>query len=491
MILNNTHIQGIFIYQPDIEYEKGDFVVSGNSIYICIAGNPNTGSNTVIGIDPAKDTENYTIYLGGSIKNIEEYFSYIDNPSVEQDDKFIKANLLSQILNTYMVGFDEKGIITDYVYQDSVGKILLSDNLNKFVEGENNELILDRILKADDINNAIFKLSRELKDIKMLFPAFCELGFNIKHYGGQGEDLYLTVLDSENTPTLTGPDDTGQEFIITQDSSGNCIIKDYNSGKYISLIDKESEDLCLVDSVGTNLGKFKVIQNTSGISAIQCLGNSEYLSGKDGVLKSMGGGYEWVITTIGGTIRFSPEQSISELLDSEDLKYILLRQYTYTNGYPIPNSDDEEEDEDEGDDSTDEEYNKSFLEENFPECFPDTPEGGGSSSDIPGDDNIGEETGIPDTSTYRLQELIDPIRGMTYYRHAKSSSPGSWEISAWKMGYDPNFILTINKLEQSYRQAIQELEEEKNNLKNFRTDKSFNPITSHHLSTDTPFRMLS
>lgn len=464
MILNNTHIQGIFIYQPDIEYEKGDFVVSGNSIYICTAGNPNTGSNTVIGIDPAEDTENYTIYLGGSIKNIEEYFSYIDNPSVEQNDKFIKASLLSQILNTYMIGFDEKGIITDYIYQDSVGKILLSDNLSKFVEGENNELVLDRILKAEDVNNAMFKISRELKDIKMLFPAFCELGFNIKHYGGQEEDLYLTVPEEGNTPILTGPDDTGQEFTMTQDSSGDCVIRDYNSGKYISLVDEESEELCLVDSVGTDLGKFRITQNNSGISAIQCLGNSEYLSGEGGVLKSTGGGYEWVISTIGGTIRFSPEQSISEFLDSEDLKYVLLRQYTYTNGYPIPDPEEGGSDPEQPDDDP-EDY-KNFLEENFPECFPDTPDDGGSSDNIPGID-AGEETGIQDTSIYRLQELIDPIRGMTYYRHAKSSSPGTWEISSWKMGYDPNFILSINKLEESYRQAIQKLEEEKNNLKNY------------------------
>ena len=460
MILNNTHIQGIFIYQPDIEYEKGDFVVSGNSIYICTAGNPNTGSNTVIGVDPAEDTENYTIYLGGSIKNIEEYFSYIDNPSVEQDDKFIKASLLSQILSTYMVGFDEKGIITDYVYQDSVGKILLSDNLNKFVGGENNELVLDKILKADDINNAMFKLSRELKDIKMLFPAFCELGFNIKHHGGQGEDLYLTIPEESDVPTLAGPDDIGQELTMAQDDSGYCVIRDYNTRKYISLVNDSSDDLCLVSSVGDNLGKFEIVTNDSGISAIRCLGNNKYLSGQGSSLKAADGGYEWIISTIGGTIRFSPEQNIEDLFDSEDLKYVILRQYTYTNGYLIPKPDGEEEEPD-----PEPEYShKDFWEENYPECFPDTPEEPDPEPEIPGGE---EETGDPDTAIYRLQELIDPIRGMTYYRHAKSSSPGSWEISQWKTDYDPNFILSINKLEESYRQAIQDLNEERENLKNY------------------------
>ena len=50
MILNNTHVQGLFLYSEETEYEKGDFVVYGNTIYICTAKNPtNKTNNTVSG----------------------------------------------------------------------------------------------------------------------------------------------------------------------------------------------------------------------------------------------------------------------------------------------------------------------------------------------------------------------------------------------------------------------------------------------------------
>ena len=64
MIINNTHVQGIFLYSKDIEFEKGDFVVSGDCIYICTAENPtNTTNNTVSGIEPSTDLKNFNTYL--------------------------------------------------------------------------------------------------------------------------------------------------------------------------------------------------------------------------------------------------------------------------------------------------------------------------------------------------------------------------------------------------------------------------------------------
>lgn len=286
MILNNTHVQGIFMYKSDIEYEKGDFVVSGNSIYICTAGNPtNTENNTVMGKDPAEDSENYTIYLGDSLDNIEEYFSYIEDPNPEKNDKVLTAQLLSEILNTYMIGFDEKGVIGEYVYSDG-GGISLSSGLSKFLDGTEDSAVLDNILKIGSINNATFKVSRSLEQIKDIFPV-----------------LYK-------------------------------------------------------------------------------------------------------------------EGSISP----EDLEYLILRQYTYTNGTD-PNS--------------------------------------------------------VDSSLYRVQELVDPVQGLTAYRYAKgvgnneSGDQFDWEITSWKTDYDPDFLQSINKLEEAYRQAIEDLKKEKENLRNYFRFKEF------------------
>lgn len=284
MILNNTHVQGIFLYKDDIEYEKGDFVVSGSSIYICTAKNPSTENNTVLGKDPSTDSENFTIYLGDSIKNIDEYFSYVNNPGEDvSGDKLLTAELLSQILNTYMIGFDEKGIIGEYIHQDTVGgSLVISNGLSKFVSGDANN-ILDTIIKTEEINNATLKISRSLEELKGIFPS-------------------------------------------------------------------------------------QYIENTTS---------------------------------------------------EEDRAYLILRQYTYTNGIT-------EEDNDEV---------------------------------VPATDTI-----------FRLQELIDPIQGLTAYRHARGvggSENREWEIASWKTDYDYDFLVSIQKLKEAYIQAINELEEEKKNLKNY------------------------
>lgn len=170
MILNNTHIQGIFLYTDDVEYEKGDFVISGNSIYICTAGNPNTSNLTVLGIRPEDDSENFSTYLGNSLKNINEYFDYINDPTLEKDDKILTAHLLSEILNTYIMGFNEKGIISEYVYSDENGGISTSMGLSEFINGSDPEKVLNTIIDTPEINNATFKVSRNLKEIQNLFP---------------------------------------------------------------------------------------------------------------------------------------------------------------------------------------------------------------------------------------------------------------------------------------------------------------------------------
>ena len=43
MLLNNNNVRGIFKYSEDVEFEKDDFVVDGNCIYICESSEPIKG----------------------------------------------------------------------------------------------------------------------------------------------------------------------------------------------------------------------------------------------------------------------------------------------------------------------------------------------------------------------------------------------------------------------------------------------------------------
>lgn len=172
MILNNTHIQGLYLYSNETEYEKGDFVVYGNTIYICTAKNPtNTTNNTVSGVIPEESSDNFSPYLGDKLNSIEEYFNYInstDDNVKEKGDKLVTAHLLSQILSTYMIGFDEKGVVSEYVYLNSDESLSISSELSDFLSGKgiDSKNVLNMILNTPEINNAVFKVSRNLPEIK-------------------------------------------------------------------------------------------------------------------------------------------------------------------------------------------------------------------------------------------------------------------------------------------------------------------------------------
>ena len=179
MIINNTHVQGIFFYSPDIAYEKGDFVVQNNIIYICTANNPTDEENfTVQNSDPSTDRENYTVYLGDKIESAEEYFEYVENPEAEGvEDKYVSSHSLFRILSSYMSGFDEKGIISKYFSYDGTN-ISYSENLTDYLEGAERTDLLDKIIQAADLNNAIFHINRSV--VGDIFPSIPEdiTGFN-------------------------------------------------------------------------------------------------------------------------------------------------------------------------------------------------------------------------------------------------------------------------------------------------------------------------
>lgn len=170
MLINGKHIRGMFVYSEDIPFTAGDFVIYGDSIYICIAKNPTNQENyTVSGKNPEEDSENYKLYLSENIATFEEYLDYIKDP-LEKEDKSVGCDVLSKVLSYYLLGQNERGIIDQSV--GYVGSSLeVSEQLKSILtESYNKSNVLEKILKEKEINNAVLRVSRELPEIASIFP---------------------------------------------------------------------------------------------------------------------------------------------------------------------------------------------------------------------------------------------------------------------------------------------------------------------------------
>jgi len=147
-INNNKSIRGIFLYADDIKFERGDFVVEGDKIYVTKADS--------IGRQPSKSPEYFQIYLKEEVADLEgeDFINYLKG---EGQDKLISAYTVGKLLSMYLTGFDEKGTITNEITEG--GSIVLKDYFgNETVSSHTNPL--DVILTTPSLNNAIFKVNR-------------------------------------------------------------------------------------------------------------------------------------------------------------------------------------------------------------------------------------------------------------------------------------------------------------------------------------------
>lgn len=201
MIINNKSIQGIFLYSETSKYERGDFVVSGDGIYICTPKD----NDTVIGSDPRVDTENYTIYLGGDKATWEDFEEQFTNPSdIVNNDKLITSSILAQILRKIAFGLDSKGIISEHTnpISPNLNTLLTSSGSNSLSQSS----IIDHILLTDNVpefNNITVRVSRDL--FKELLPDIGNLDYDdidtnsviLKQYTYYESTSY-TIRESEN-----------------------------------------------------------------------------------------------------------------------------------------------------------------------------------------------------------------------------------------------------------------------------------------------------
>ncbi len=166
MLLNNSHVRGIFKYSDDVYFEKDDFVVDGNCIYVCISGEP------IIRKQPSLDTEHlyYSEYPGDKIISASEYYDYVRSTERDQniEDKYVSAHSLCEILENMYFGFGDNGILYDHILYNPNTGIEYSVRGAKEILDYSTPNVLDQVLRKNDLNNGLLKVSRNLPEIRDL-----------------------------------------------------------------------------------------------------------------------------------------------------------------------------------------------------------------------------------------------------------------------------------------------------------------------------------
>ena len=156
MKINDKSINGIFVYDDSAVFERGDMVIYYDCIYNVIA-------DTVQGVNPENDSQNYSIYLSGYAGTFEEFKEFA-NGDIEKGDRLVSVYTLNQILGSYMSGFSELGVINNTVL--STGQIFLSSYFDDKRLSINSTSYytdpLEQILVEPLINNATFAVSKDV-----------------------------------------------------------------------------------------------------------------------------------------------------------------------------------------------------------------------------------------------------------------------------------------------------------------------------------------
>jgi hypothetical protein len=154
MEINNKSVRGIYLYTNDATFEPKDFVIYGTDIYICTAKSK--------GNIPQRGSEYFSTYPEDGIATEDDFDSEI---LAKGTNKLVTPYLLSKVLCKYMSGFDETGMIVNTVNSDT--EIYIKDFLGNDTGATVSSIseytnALDKILVAPDINNAIFKVKRDV-----------------------------------------------------------------------------------------------------------------------------------------------------------------------------------------------------------------------------------------------------------------------------------------------------------------------------------------
>ena len=200
MKINNTSIRGFYIYSDSDIYEAGDFVVYGNTIYVC---SPQSGSTEVTGEKPY-ESKNYYVYLGDQLSDIEEFKNFAENGGGK--DKYLSLSTFIGALNMYMKGLDTTGIIGHEYELTSTSNglevIYKINNIITKVYTENAaETVLASLLIDENVNHGIFKVSKNLPEIRDIVGdtgSYCILK-QYSYYSGTSLIRVQELIDIETS----------------------------------------------------------------------------------------------------------------------------------------------------------------------------------------------------------------------------------------------------------------------------------------------------
>ena len=198
MKINNISKTGLYSYTRDSVYEKNDFVIYNNTIYVC---NPKDEYAEISGELP-DESENFNIYLGDKSINLDEYINFLD--SSEGVDKYISTLMLKQVLNLYLLGPNEKGIIGNTIsYKDGTLEVNITDSALTSISS-NPKTIISDIMKHPDINHALLRVSRTLPEL-------------VSYIGSIPEDNSLTATNTDKLSCIL------KQYTYLSEETGNKI----------------------------------------------------------------------------------------------------------------------------------------------------------------------------------------------------------------------------------------------------------------------------
>lgn len=325
MKINDTNVRGIWSYSDSLVFEKGDFVVKGDQIYIC------KGSG-VQGIDPS-NRDYFTEYPGNMVRSLEEYYQIVKDPEAS-DDLYISSRVLNEILQDSYFGLGDSGIIESVIESDGT----LRGQIERLGKSEH---ILDSLLLAPDFNNGIVLVSRDFEDIKSLVGT---LSFTISN-------------DSESQEGSTVPTTRAKIDFSKCSGCGACV--DVCPQAAISVVNTETIYTCEHSDCGYIFSDdecYRIFRGAAGkIDCPKC-GRLTDLTPK--VIKScrlntarcnscglcikacpegaisLVENTETISTTI-ETPESTANQSFSNMISKHqvsDLEYVFVRQYSYKSG---------------------------------------------------------------------------------------------------------------------------------------------------------------
>jgi hypothetical protein len=152
MRVNEKIITGMFKYHDDIVFTEDDFVISPNNfLYVVIQ--ETQGRNPDLGYP-----EYYVPYNSEekqSLATYEDFQNYITSAGNQGElgNKVLTLGLLSQILDSYLIGIDSSGKIRNKIFTD---EIWFTDYLGNIAKTSCDSNPLDILMENPEINHGYF-----------------------------------------------------------------------------------------------------------------------------------------------------------------------------------------------------------------------------------------------------------------------------------------------------------------------------------------------